>query len=720
MAAELALLDLEQARGDAPMSRFARRIAIAIAIVSLLAAVVGYLQNQANTQSGNAAQRAQADAVQGADATVRARGQQFAALDTWVLGLEDRITVANLGSEIEYAPLDQLGTLQAARLAAAALADRTAALSRLDLAAEAGPRTDPSVIWAKLSATAREQFQIEAMQDADNELANAWGRQGAAYSAMLAIVAVALYLLGLSLTLDVRRAKALVAVAGVVLALFAGGWTAVQAGTAPHAAPIEAANAYAEGMVDLMAATGPAGYSAAVDAFTKAVDARPTFARAYANRGSALLAAASPEQPFGGQYITLIPDAALAAAAADFEQAVRLGSRDTQVLWGLGVVLYDQALRGKRGLIDESIGYTSEAMARSAAAPVPRYNLGDALLAAGRIDEARSAYEGAIARTIWSDVDARTPRGAGVQVSIAVSAFTSLEVLRAAKPELDATISEVQARIAWAVGKGTTDPMPNAAGGAVDGLVVDAFPSFLQWRGNLTGATDATILGVLWWYRGKGESDWSLIPTMSALATRPETNTGGSTSHFGIAQFTGVTRPARCLPTGTYRVEIYADGRKIGSAESDSPTAYVALAARDIGAVFCHPADWTVSAASTLGRSAFATGPGGDRDAGVMHLAQPSSGGGETAMRAVLDLLQAELASRLGQTLTPVASGDASSQVMSLLGLQRSVTYPGGAAIFTSALDADGSAYATWVYGPYEWFQSGDWAWVNSSFRRLE
>jgi hypothetical protein len=86
----------------------------------------------------------------------------------------------------------------------------------------------------------------------------------------------------------------------------------------------------------------------------------------------------------------------------------------------------------------------------------------------------------------------------------------------------------------------------------------------------------------------------------------------------------------------------------------------------------------------------------------------------------VLDLVQGELARQLGQTMTPAANGEASFPVMSLPGLQRYATYPGGSVVLSSALEADGSAYATWVYGPNEWFQSGDWSWVNVSFRRLE
>ncbi len=721
MAVDLALLDLEQTRGNASISRFSRRIAITIAIVSLLAAVVGWLQNQANTQAGNAAQQAQAHAIEAADATVRAREQQFASLDTWVLGLEGRVTVANLASEIAFAPADQQATLQAARAAATAQADRTATLSGLDLTANDGPRTDASLIWAKLSSATRDRFQIEALQDADNELANAWGRQTASYNAMLAIVAVALYLLGLSLTLDVRRAKALVSVAGVALAVFAGGWTAVQTGSQPTLAPAAAADAYADGMVALAAASSQQDYSAAAAAFTKAIDARPTFARAYANRGTARLAAASPEQVFGGQYITLIPDAALAAGAADYEQAMTLGLDDTQVIWNLGAVRFHQALRGNPSLLDDSIRFSNQAVARSSDNPVPWFNLAIALLAAGRVDEAQTTYSGAIARVIWSDVGAQTPRGyAGLQMSMISSALTGLEVLRAAKPDLAKAIDAIQAEIVWSVGKGTVDPSPDT-GAAVDGLAVDVFPSFLQWRGNLTGTTKDSTLATLWWYRGTDETAWSEIPTMSAAAVTPGVNpAGAANTHFGIALFTGITHPARCLPSGTYRVELYADGTKIGTAESNSPTAYTAFAARDIGAAFCHPANWTVSADSTLGLSAIAEGPDGDRGAGIIHLAQPSGGDTATVLRGVLDLVQGELGRRLGQTLTPASGGDVEGPVMSLPGLQRGIRYASGSLVLSAAIDTDGSAYATWVYGPNEWFTSGDWAWVNTSFRRLE
>ena len=156
-------------------------------------------------------------------------------VDAWSTSLEQRVRAANIGQQLLYAPEAEKARLEATQAYWIKLAERSEALSGVDRAAPDGPDLDPTFPSRLLANRTRDAVRMEALQDAANEVGEAWSGQSTTYTAMLAILAVALYLLGFSLTIGVRRAKQLFAVVGVALVLVAGGWTVSQVATSPSA-----------------------------------------------------------------------------------------------------------------------------------------------------------------------------------------------------------------------------------------------------------------------------------------------------------------------------------------------------------------------------------------------------------------------------------------------------------------------------------------------------
>lgn len=722
----MSLPDFELPVGDELHDSFARRIAVAIAVATLLAAIVGFLQNQAATENGSASLRAQRYAIEASQALVLSQGRARVTVDAWSISLEQRVRASNIGQQLLYAPEAEQPRLEAAREAWIALADRTEQLSGIDLAADDGPMQDPAFPSRLFANQTRDAVRLEALQDAANEVGEAWSGQSTTYTAVLAILAVALYLLGFSLTIDVRRAKQLFAVVGVSLVFVSGGWTASQVATSPKPVPDEAADAYADGMVALETAFDDAGYLAAVEHLDRAIELRPTFARAYLGRATAAFSLGSPQQD---GFLSVVADEALAASSSDLVRAYELGLDDTALIADLGFQRFLQGIRGDPGRLEDSIAFSRQAIERRPADPVVQFNLAVALLAAGRTDEARVTYAAGIARTIYADLPGEVRRGdPWTEMQYVAGALTDLEILATARPDLAGPVAEVRQTIIAAVARG--EPAATAAAGAtaaaVGKLEASVFPSLVMWSGDVTGLDDAAdALTVVWSRRDPDGTEWAVMPGVSELDVTPTENIDPSDgTHFALARFIGTTVPPRCLPDGTYRVELFADGRSLGSAEATASSgAFEVFAARDIGAAFCRPVGWTPDPDSELGISAGYLGPEGDRGAGVLHLQVPVLPIDDqelmaTMMDAAVDGLEETLG---GQATYNEEEGTSDAYFMGLGSTAwRWYGYEGGWVRIAVGLDPQGGLYMGVAYGPVTWFDGTEWMRIVESFETFQ
>ena len=289
-----------------------RWVAVLIMVVTLLAAVFTFLQNAASNRAFAAARRSDASAVEAQGEAVRAAEHLSAQWRLWTLFLEEsQITISLAGSGVEGAGALAQGSF------ASAMA--TASFAGFDLMGEFDEE------WAALfGRTWSAVTRAGEFQKAYAAERGAWGTKGSQFVAVVTVLAVALFLLGLSRTSVAASSGSLLVWSGLAVAGAASIWglTVFLRPVAPPSA--EAIDAYVEGQVALGSASGREQLEHAEEAFTRALAARSAYSDAFFGRGLAraqigLLREGGPPGSEG--------------ARADFERVVALDPLN-KVAWG--------------------------------------------------------------------------------------------------------------------------------------------------------------------------------------------------------------------------------------------------------------------------------------------------------------------------------------------------------------------------------------------------
>jgi tetratricopeptide (TPR) repeat protein len=279
VSGEQAVSSDEAAPPPAPGSRKpvdpARWVAVLIMVVTLLGAVFTFLQTAASNHAAAAARRADAAAVETEGEAVRAAERVSAQWRIWTLFLEEsQITVSLAGSgENAVAALAQ-GSY------AAALA--TASFAGFDLGGQFAEEWQQLFEQTWGSVTRAGEFQKAYAAER-----SAWGAKRSQYVAVVTVLAVALFLLGLSRTSAAVSSGPLLVWSGLAVAGVASIWglTVFLGKVAPPST--EAIDAYVEGQVAFGSAFGAEDLERAEEAFTRALGARPDYSDAYFGRGLA-------------------------------------------------------------------------------------------------------------------------------------------------------------------------------------------------------------------------------------------------------------------------------------------------------------------------------------------------------------------------------------------------------------------------------------------------
>ena len=342
---------------DAPAGADRSRwVAVLIMVVTLLGAVFTFLQTATSNRAAVAARRADAAAVEAAGEAVRAAERTAAQWRVWTLFLEESsLTVSLAGSGAEGAGALAQGSY------AAALA--TASFAGFNLTGEFGEE------WQRLfEQTWGAVTRAGEYQKAYAGERSAWGAKGGQYVAVITILAVALFLLGLSRTAVAAASGSFLVWAGLAVAGVASLWgLAVFLGSVSPPSP-EAIDAYVEGQVTLGSAFDQDELQAAEDAFTRALAARPDYADAHFGRGLARAQADLYREggPLGSE-----------GARDDFARVVMLDPLNP-VAWN------NLAAAGFwLGDLDSAVGAVRRAVAIDPAEPLANLNLALFLLADG-------------------------------------------------------------------------------------------------------------------------------------------------------------------------------------------------------------------------------------------------------------------------------------------------------------------------------------------------
>ena len=202
---------------DPPTSRFTRYIAIAIAVATLLGAGVGYLHGRASSSSDDEAWRARDLGVEAIGALRSAEEALAVQIDSYQLALSAHVDAWDAAQRASYAAWSG-DTAEADRMTREAgkfdeLAQRHE--ERSELADDLGSAGVSSEALRDVRAEVWEaSARLAALQDAANAASRAWGARAGAYLSVLAWLAVAAYLLGLSLIFRDRRVRQVLASVG--------------------------------------------------------------------------------------------------------------------------------------------------------------------------------------------------------------------------------------------------------------------------------------------------------------------------------------------------------------------------------------------------------------------------------------------------------------------------------------------------------------------------
>lgn len=197
-----------------------------------------------------------------------------------------------------------------------------------------------------------------------------WDTKANTYIVHLTILAVALFLLGLSATIEISRPRIIFTVVGLGMTVFASVWA-----FSTYSQPIfdlrehpDAIDAFVEGTI----ATEAQQHEVAVKAFDKAIALVPDYGAAYIGRSTAYENVGNTEN-----------------AIADLKQARSLGNESANVI---GEQAWLEYLVGR---FDESIATGRAALEQYPDAPELwiRFDLALALLAKGEIEAAKAEYQ---------------------------------------------------------------------------------------------------------------------------------------------------------------------------------------------------------------------------------------------------------------------------------------------------------------------------------------
>ncbi len=594
MASELTELAKEK-----PSERIAKVATLLAVLTTLAAAMSAYFLNVASNRGGDAALEAQLLGIQSTSGLFSEQREAQLDFSTFVLAEKHRTQAATAYQSGFFSDDPKFGLEQARWFA---ISRRTQEMTTLTIEDREKDPTFPNRFFLEAGQESR---RLSALQDAKNEESGAWSSRRSTYTAILTMLAVALYLFGLSGALK-HRVRKLFLIMAIGLLSTATSWSVLTAIDTPEPASAEAADEFAAGEVVLETATTPEDLREAIAHFDRAIELRPTFARAYLDRSTATFAAGTQH---AGQYLTIADPASITASNADLAKAYELGLRDSRVVGGLGHGYFLKGLEtDDAALFDEAIRLAREAIGINPQEPSFRFNLALALLASGRTDEAKAAYEEAALHAVYADVEERRVRPGGQFVLS--GALTDLNLLEEERPGLAETILATKEAIIGPVTAGTMETVTSDA--SAGGFEAQVFASEVQVRIDEIPNydLDRDVISVQWYFHPQGQP-WTSMPEVSGRSYPLEDVAAGI--FFDLRSYLTLTFPPRCIEPGRYKVEVYMNGKLSGAAEVEAP--FGSLTARtnpELNAVFCAPSDWGPAPDVRSGFSAGYASPDGE------------------------------------------------------------------------------------------------------------
>ncbi len=338
---------------------FNRLISVLIALVTLAAAMVAYLQSDAGGRDDRANRDNKRYALEALGRQVSGDARVNFDYNTAYQSWQENDLLANsaLGREDE-----------AAAKRYTTLRDRALTLSPM----LAAPYFDPESGEVDINRYEADTYLVEvtALQErflASSTVKDAWDTKSNTYIVHLTLLAVSLFLFGLSVMVPGMATRWILAGAGIAITSVAVVWVGMI-----FAQPVDdlrergtAIDAYAAGV----GLAYQSKHTEAVAAFDQALQAAPRYSNALAERARA-------HGELGDHT----------GAAADFEAARAAGDASANVA---GELAWTYHLLGR---FDDAVAMNRTALQASPDELWVQYDLGLSLLAAGKLDEAKAEY----------------------------------------------------------------------------------------------------------------------------------------------------------------------------------------------------------------------------------------------------------------------------------------------------------------------------------------
>ncbi len=478
------------------------------------------------------------------------------------------------GSDAEARSLRQRAESARAASSLTGLAAYTAAANEWDKSSQAltdlAIKDTDAIHYDDVSRDAVERLyqpRVTSLRaDAQRETATAWGAKADRYILGITLLAVALSLLGLSLTLA-RRIRILVLVPAVVITLFAAGVSVAAAVQRPTVTPDGALRALAEGDKQMSLRK----YDKAIASYSEAIRLRDDYPLAYRARATAADVADSPE--LNTYTFTLADEESRKQSIADLDRALDLNPvPDYMSLVNQGANLFHVRRYA------ESEELTRRALASNDRLPLPWANLALVQAAQGREAEARESYAEMIRR-------AGSRPDPVEQAELYASSHTTLEILASMEPHRAELVRELQGLLVAAQAE-QVSPGANPAGADAKisalKLVVNGWALAMTYQStHLPARSRVSWIG---YFRAGPNDPWQQRQHLVAI-DRLTVDNPSQRYFLDVA----------CLGRGEYRLDVWLDDRLLATTtapRSSTAATYVGSyeSAGRISA--CRPRGW--------------------------------------------------------------------------------------------------------------------------------
>jgi len=550
-------------------------VIVLLTLVSVFAASVTFLQNYASLRSSDLAEQSSFTAV-------NATGLYFNAGLAAAKGADD---LERYGDAVQRAVE---ADTKAKALRMGGLAD-LASQSDLDVqrwqlaAAQIAQGNDLITTYHSDQNLYNETISHDGYAEQEREQtllqqSRTWSDKANGYVAVLSTLSVALFLAGLSLTLN-SWLRIMMALAGAVLTAVCGLWVLlIIIGPVPRI-PEDAIQHFVDGRIKYnLDGDRGTSYSDAISDFDAAIKAAPAYSQAYFYRSLANTDSSLVDRHLNTQQ-----------AIDDAQKAISLGNKSSSVYGNLGWLYY------LNGQYNSALANTETALGMASNDCYLAFNHGLILFALGRGPAANAAYTAAIdcAERQSSDSQFNNDLDTGV---------VDLGDLEQARPDMQATIDPAIKRLKEALaqnrlyGQLKQVPVPAAFEPLTFGSGLDK-DNFVIGIGDQFPQT-TTVLYAQLKFKGMKKGDtWMarwLLNGQEYLTTVYPTWDYNSDGSAWVSVYNNAG-----LNSGTYHLDLFVDGQLLASGSvvvqpgQLPPMSY--YSSYDVGIVVSYPETWTTT-----------------------------------------------------------------------------------------------------------------------------